>query len=53
MILVIVDSTLNICIKGFRQEALMISSKQYCGISNGSRYAKSYAKLCINGNGYS
>lgn len=39
-----IDSTLNICIKGVSSEALMISSKQYCGISNGSACtSKSYA----------
>ncbi|MDR1771568.1 MAG: aminotransferase class V-fold PLP-dependent enzyme [Hungatella sp.] len=29
-------NTLNISIKGVESEALMLSSKQYCGISNGS-----------------
>lgn len=31
-----VNSTLNISINGVSSEALMLSSKQYCGISNGS-----------------
>lgn len=31
-----VSSTLNICFPGVSAEALMLSSKQYCGISNGS-----------------
>lgn len=31
-----VDNTLNLCIKGVSSEALMLSSKQYCGVSNGS-----------------
>ena len=31
-----VSSTVNIAIKGVISEALMISSKEYCGISNGS-----------------
>lgn len=31
-----VPSTINICIKGVASEALMLSSKAYCGISNGS-----------------
>lgn len=29
-------STINVCIDGVSSEALMLSSKQYCGISNGS-----------------
>ncbi len=29
-------STMNICFHGVSSEALMLSSKQYCGISNGS-----------------
>ena len=42
-----VSSTVNICIPGVMSEALMISSKQYCSISNGSactskNYAPSY-----------
>lgn len=31
-----VNSTMNVCIKGVSSEALMLSSKQYCGVSNGS-----------------
>ncbi len=31
-----VDSTVNLCINGVSSEALMLASKQYCGISNGS-----------------
>lgn len=31
-----VPGTLNICLDGISSEALMISTKQYCGISNGS-----------------
>lgn len=31
-----VPSTMNICIYGVSSEALMLASKQYCGISNGS-----------------
>lgn len=31
-----VDSTVNVCINGVSSEALMLASKQYCGISNGS-----------------
>jgi cysteine desulfurase len=39
-----IDSTLNICFDGVSSEALMLSSKQYCGISNGSACtSKSYA----------
>ena len=30
------SSAMNICIKGVSSEALMLSSKSYCGISNGS-----------------
>lgn len=42
-----VPGTLNICIEGISSEALMISTKQYCGISNGSactskNYSPSY-----------
>ena len=38
-----VDSTLNFCIEGVSSEALMISTKQYCGLSNGSACtSKSY-----------
>lgn len=39
-----IPCTLNICIEGVSSEALMLSSKQYCGISNGSACtSKSYA----------
>lgn len=31
-----IPNTLNICFEGVSSEALMISTKQYCGISNGS-----------------
>ena len=38
-----VPSTLNICFNGVSSEALMLSTKQYCGISNGSACnSKSY-----------
>ena len=38
-----VSTTLNICIEGVASEALMISTKQYCGLSNGSACtSKSY-----------
>lgn len=39
-----IDSTLNICFDGVSSEALMIATKQYCAISNGSACtSKSYA----------
>ena len=39
-----VPGTLNICIDGVSSEALMISTKQFCGISNGSACtSKSYS----------
>ncbi len=39
-----VDSTMNICFEGVSSEALIISTKQYCAISNGSACtSKSYA----------
>lgn len=39
-----VPGTLNICIDGVSSEALMISTKQYCSISNGSACtSKSYS----------
>lgn len=39
-----IPSTLNICIDGVSSEALMISTKQFCGISNGSACtSKSYS----------
>lgn len=31
-----VPSTMNICLHGVSSEALMLASKQYCGVSNGS-----------------
>lgn len=38
-----IDSTLNICFEGVSSEALMISTKQFCAISNGSACtSKSY-----------
>ena len=38
-----IDSTLNICFEGVSSEALMLSTKQYCAISNGSACtSKSY-----------
>ena len=38
-----IPSTLNICFDGVSSEALMLSTKQYCGISNGSACnSKSY-----------
>ena len=39
-----VPGTLNICIEGVSSEALMISTRQYCSISNGSACtSKSYS----------
>ena len=39
-----VDSSANICFKGVMSEALMLSSKQYCSVSNGSACtSKSYS----------
>lgn len=39
-----IDNTLNLCICGVASEALMLSSKSYCGISNGSACnSKSYS----------
>lgn len=39
-----VDTTLNICFEGVSSEALMISTKRFCGISNGSACtSKSYS----------
>lgn len=36
-------TTLNVCLEGVNSEALMIATKQYCGISNGSACnSKSY-----------
>lgn len=31
-----ISSSINVCIKGVASEALMLASKNYCGISNGS-----------------
>ena len=47
-----VASTLNIRIEGVSSEALMLSSKEYCGISNGSActsssYAPSYVLVAM------
>lgn len=41
------NSTINICIEGVASEALMLATKQYCGVSNGSactskNYSPSY-----------
>lgn len=49
---VCVSNTLNIAIEGVSSEALMISSKQYCGISNGSactssNYTPSYVLVAM------
>lgn len=39
-----VNTTLNICFNGVSSEALMISTKKYCGVSNGSACtSKSYS----------
>ena len=39
-----IDSTLNVCIDGVSSEALMLMTKQFCGISNGSSCtSKSYS----------
>ena len=39
-----VDTTLNLCIEGVASEALMLSAKQYCSVSNGSACtSKSYS----------
>ena len=39
-----IDSSVNICLKGVMSEALMLSSKQYCSVSNGSACtSKSYS----------
>lgn len=47
-----VNSTINICFPGVMSEALMISSKQYCSISNGSActsksYTPSYVLMAM------
>lgn len=49
---VCVDSTLSICFPGVSSEALMLSTKQYCGISNGSactskNYSPSYVLVAM------
>ena len=39
-----VDNTINICFEGVSSEALMLSSKMFCGVSNGSACtSKSYS----------
>lgn len=48
----LISSTLNIQIVGVSSEALMLSSKQYCGISNGSActsssYSSSYVLVAM------
>ena len=47
-----IPSTLNICINGVTSEALMLSTKDFCGISNGSAcnsksYSPSYVLLAM------
>lgn len=47
-----VSSTLNVCVEGVSSEALMISTKQYCGLSNGSactskNYSPSYVLVAM------
>jgi cysteine desulfurase len=47
-----VDSTINMCIKGVSSEALMLSAKQFCSISNGSactskNYSPSYVLVAM------
>jgi len=47
-----VDSTINICFSGVSSEALMLSAKQYCGVSNGSActsksYTPSYVLMAM------
>ena len=46
------NNTLNVCLHGVSSEALMILTKQYCGISNGSActsksYSPSYVLLAM------
>lgn len=48
----LISSTLNIQLEGVSSEALMLSSKQYCGISNGSActsssYSPSYVLVAM------
>lgn len=39
----IISNTINICIKGVASEALMLATKEFCGVSNGSACnSKSY-----------
>lgn len=39
-----IDNTINVCFEGVSSEALMLSSKMYCGVSNGSACtSKSYS----------
>jgi cysteine desulfurase len=40
-----VNSTANICLGGVSSEALMLASKQYCGVSNGSACNSNSYKL--------
>lgn len=43
-----VDSSANICFKGVMSEALMLSCKQYCSVSNGSACtSKSYSSSYV------
>lgn len=47
-----IGSTLNICFNGVSSEALMISTKQYCGLANGSActsksYSPSYVLIAM------
>ena len=47
-----ISSTLNICIDGVASEALMISTKQFCALSNGSactskNYSPSYVLMIM------
>ena len=47
-----VPSTLNICIDGVSSEALMISTKQFCGVSMVSVHIKKlFPELCVGCNG--
>ena len=47
-----IPSTLNVCFDGVSSEALMLATKQYCGVSNGSAcnshsYAPSYVLVAM------
>ncbi|MGX8701601.1 cysteine desulfurase family protein [Caproiciproducens sp.] len=47
------DNTLNLCLHGVSSEALMISTKRYCSLSNGSActsksYSPSYVLMAMN-----